>query len=475
MGVSALRWICGAGFALLTVGCGGDDSGEATNDTSCSGVAGCEATDTGSTTPSTPTGVATDSPETTPTGADTAVATDTAGTSTSSREDTTGESTGGATGDTTAGTTGAEGCDQDGELDPTCVERDSATPICAPGGVCVACTAHVQCPGTACHLDALDPLSGSCFDPTEALWIDNQAACPGLGTELAPYCSLADTAALLGPGDVRVLRILGGQPYAERATFDGDLTVALIGVGDPVIEGNPAQQSATLSFDNGATAYAAGLHLDGNALSHGMLCNSSSVRLENSSIIGNAGWGGFGFEPCTLDLRRAVLVGNEDGGLRLAGGALALTNSTVGLNGVGGNSSGLRIEDGQVDILYSTVAGNNGAGADSLECSNAVGSIRNSIVQGADVLSIELDCFPLVMENNGLDSANFASGSNIEVSPYAAATFVDPAAGDFRLAAPRLSPFGDVAQWVAGDPELDADGTPRPMGGASGYAGIDEP
>jgi hypothetical protein len=43
------------------------------------------------------------------------------------------------------------------------------------------------------------------------------------------------------------------------------------------------------------------------------------------------------------------------------------------------------------------------------------------------------------------------------------------------LAAPPLTPYGDVALWVEGDPLDDAEGTPRPTDGSLGYAGIDEP
>ncbi len=53
--------------------------------------------------------------------------------------------------------------------------------------------------------------------------------------------------------------------------------------------------------------------------------------------------------------------------------------------------------------------------------------------------------------------------------------FNDADDGDFRLGAPPLTPFGDIALWVEGDPPVDADGTERPLDGSLGYAGADEP
>ena len=106
---------------------------------------------------------------------------------------------------------------------------------------------------------------------------------------------------------------------------------------------------------------------------------------------------------------------------------------------------------------------------------NASGTLRNSIAQGVDPFSIALDCFMFDFQHNALDNSNFAQGTNTQVPLYDPIQFVDPDIGDFRLVAPRLSPYGDVALWETGDPLYDADGTARPTDGSLGYAGIDEP
>lgn len=425
--------------------------------------------------------------------------------------------------------TGEPGCENEGQLDPSCMELDGARPYCsdslcvscdvaggdafcgeldaaAPGcdaesgscspcdvldhnpcveanpvcgasGQCEPCTEHAQCSTGACHRAADDPLFGYCFADDEVIYIDASATCPGLGTAEEPACSLLEVSESLSPGINRVLRLAPGTPHLQRGNFAGKSTVAIIGDGgEAVVAGAPGQNSATLRIESEVRAYIANLDLRGNAFSHGVLCNNATVHMETTRIRDNDGWGVFDFDPCTLDFDRVVIANNEDGGIRLDEGSLSLVNSVVGANGIGGASTGVRVENGDVQILYSTIAGNDGAGSDSIECTNATGVLRNSLIVGVDDTSIDLDCFPLIMEHNALDAANFSGGTNVEVPAYSAVQFNGPNEGDFTLAAPPLSPYGDIAQWEEGDPPLDADGTPRPMGeDVLGFAGVDEP
>jgi hypothetical protein len=199
------------------------------------------------------------------------------------------------------------------------------------------------------------------------------------------------------------------------------------------------------------------------------------VWIDDTEIAGNAGWGIFDTAPCNLTVRRGTLHHNETGGIRLFGGTLDLVNATIAVNGDGSSGPGIDLQFASINALYSTIVGNDGATSDSITCNMAEGVLRNSIVQGVSNFSISLDCFGFMFTRNALDNSNFAQGTNVLVPVYNSIQFVDPANGDFRLEAPPLSPFGDVAQWEEGDPVLDADGTPRPTDGSLGYAGIDEP
>lgn len=351
-----------------------------------------------------------------------------------------------------------------------------AAPVCDASGACVACTAHDECATGACHLGGDDPLEGRCFLPDEVIHVDNEAPCPGVGTEDEPLCSLSAAAQRVAPGDARVLRVSGGTPYLERASFAGAITLAIVGEGSPSIRGVPGQQAASLVFDDGVVAYVRGVDLDGNEATHGVSCSFGSLRIEDSRIRNNDGWGLFDFDPCTIELDRVVISGNEDGGIRVSGGQLSLVNTAVAVNGIGASSTGVRLLGGvEAHILYSTIAGNNGSGSDSIECSGASGTLRNSIVVGVDAPSIALDCFPLVMSHNALDANNFATGTNVAVGTYSSIYFTNPSQGDMTLSAPPLTPYGGVALWAEGDPAIDIEGTPRPTNGSLGYAGVDEP
>lgn len=352
-----------------------------------------------------------------------------------------------------------------------------ASPVCDDSGACMACTAHDQCPAGACHLGADDPLVGHCFLPEEVIYVDNEAPCPGLGTQDEPMCSFATAAELVEVGESRVLRVSGGTPYVERTMFTGALTVAIVGEGGiPSIRGNPVQQAASIIFEDGVIAYLRDVDLDANAMTHAVACSFGSLYFERVRMRNNDGWGLFDFDPCTIAMDRVVVANNEDGGVRVSGGTFSLVSSTVAVNGIGASSSGLRLLGGvAADILYSTIAGNNGSGSDSIECTGTTGTLRNSIVVGVNAPSIALECFPLMMSHNALDSANFAAGTNVAVGPYNAAYFSSPAQGDMTLSAPPLTPYGDIALWVEGDPLFDIEGTPRPTDGSLGYAGIDEP
>jgi hypothetical protein len=351
------------------------------------------------------------------------------------------------------------------------------SPVCGDTGACVACTEHAECPDTACHLSDNDPLVGACFEPSEVIWVDTTAICPGLGTEMSPSCSLNGTLGSLPDGAVNVIKLVAPPaPIQVRATASGAFTVAIVGVeGVPVLSGDPTSAGGALVVGGSALAYVHNLRLNGNPLSHGLTCTGAEVWLTDSEIRGNAGWGIFDTGPCNLALRRGTLHHNTLGGIRVIGGTLGLDNATIAVNGNGSAGPAIDLQFGSLDILYSTIAGNDGGGSDSLTCNATTGSIRNSIVQGVNSFSIELDCFDLDMEHNALDNSNFANGTNVQVPLYAPIQFVDPANGDFRLQAPPLSPFGDIALWVDGDPLFDADGSERPTDGSLGYAGIDEP
>jgi hypothetical protein len=167
-----------------------------------------------------------------------------------------------------------------------------------------------------------------------------------------------------------------------------------------------------------------------------------------------------------------------NGGVVIGAGRFRLINSVVAANG-GVGALGAAVElVGSDDalILYSTIVGNQSSDVDSLECSNTVAEIRNSIVSGAQSSSISSACDTndVSFVNSLVDSESFATGSNALVGATNPDWFADFQGGDFRLSAMAPMYWATVAQWMTGDPEHDLDGTPRPQD-EPGYPGADQP
>lgn len=347
-------------------------------------------------------------------------------------------------------------------------------PICNPTGACVPCAAHDECTTGACHLDPTDTLVGECFLEDELVFVDSNAVCPGDGSEATPNCSLADALASLVEDDVRVLRVAPGI-YDEGASLLVDATIAIVGNGGvPSLEGDGLGAPGLTLMDG--RVYTVATRVSNNVAGEGIRCSNATLWMQGSEVGGNADYGIFTDGPCAMRLDGSSVFNNLGGGIRLLGGSLVLDNASVGSNGNGVRGPGINAQFATVDILYSTVAGNDGVGSDSLQCLETEGTVRNSIVVGASGGSAALDCFQLDFATNAIDTLGFAGNGGVHVDEsYNPLWFNDADGGDFRLGAPPLTPFGDVALWVEGDPPVDADGTERPLDGSLGYAGADEP
>ncbi|MBC8068767.1 MAG: right-handed parallel beta-helix repeat-containing protein [Deltaproteobacteria bacterium] len=347
------------------------------------------------------------------------------------------------------------------------------SPICTADGACSPCTDHAECPDSACHIASDDPLVGECFDNSNVIWVDRSAICPGLGTELSPSCSLAQALVGITPGESWVVHAQGGTPYDEHVIADG-VTVAILGSGVPQLTGEPGLNDASLSIVSG-TVYLQGVRVRDNLQSHGIACGGGTLWMDQSEVRGNDEYGIYLTSPCEITVRRAGVHSNAGGGIRQFGGTLVLDNAVVARNGDGSRGPAINAQFSDVQILYSTIAGNDGVGNDSLQCLTATGTVRNSIVQGMDTGSVDLDCFVLDFSTNAIDTPSFVGADGVAVDAYDPQWFADPEEGDFRIVNAPFTQFGEVAVWQDGDPPLDADGTVRPVGGELGFAGVDEP
>lgn len=352
----------------------------------------------------------------------------------------------------------------------------ASQPVCdTVSGSCAACSTHDDCPESACHVGDDDPLLGACFLPEEVIWVDGTAACPGAGTEDDPTCSLTAAVNSVDEGESAAIFLVAGDPYDEDVQASVAATIAIRGVGSPSIVSEDATAQPSLDVRDGARVYLSNVRLNDNTSESAIECRNASVVIDDVEIADNGRWAVFTTGPCAIDIGAARVHHNTLGGVRMLGGMLSLDNAAIGANGNGSAGPGVQLFHADIDAVYSTIAGNDGFGPDTLQCEGDVGgSVRNSILHGADPESVELDCFSLTMDFNAVDSSSFGSGTNTEIGAFVGAYFSDLSEGVFTLGAPPLTPYGGVAQWQKNDPRFDADGTARPLDEA-GYAGVDQP
>ena len=343
----------------------------------------------------------------------------------------------------------APACQSAGELAGHCVQctalNDNAcegnSPVCDDGtSSCVGCSFHEQCPDSACRI-----ATGGCFDPAQVFTVGNGG----------DYSSIDQAVTILGGGDEIVLRVISGPDFNQTVTVSGAGTAYALLDDDPsdmVLPQwvNTMDAAATLRVESGAEVYVQGLRLAGN-----LNAAHAAVEVDDASVY----------------LDRTAVVSNNGGGIALTGGAYALVrNCFVARNGDDlGSTTGIISTDSTLDVLYSTIAYNDGDTADSLQCTNTTGSIRNSIAVGSDPSSY--DCPGVTASQNAFDEA---VAGNTNVGAAMAGWFNIPAAGDVHLTAAGKAEFADIAQWQSGDPLVDIDGDARPNSdGAADVAGAD--
>jgi hypothetical protein len=361
-----------------------------------------------------------------------------------------------------------------------CTDDDAAactgaTPFCDDAYACGGCTRHAQCGGEqACDLE-----TGTCLDAA-VFWVDN-GVCPdiGFGTADDPHCDITTALSNLPELGTMTVRVVGGGPPYGRIALNtpGPGTVALIGVGRPVFDGD----TASLAVANGKRVYVEGIDFETGATATVNCTAGARLHLHDVRIRG--GTVGLHGDDCRLEVDRAVITAAETDGVSIEGGTdLRLRNSIVAGNGSGTEDSrGLRSASSTFDVVYSTIAANvsdpvfgGGPAPNNLVCSGGTGGpVRNSIVVGPGLST--MDCPWASVETSVVDTTRYAAEGVVVVDNYDETWFFDPVALDFHLR-DESGPFGDVASWQLGDPHVDLDGAARvAIPDAPGFAGADEP
>lgn len=353
------------------------------------------------------------------------------------------------TSDTSEGSSSDTGCDtvedcfpcsEAPDPDGACAAEFPDRPLCGPDGLCVACTAedtsactgtspvcdtgscvgctyHDQCSATACNM-----ATGACFDDTCVTEVD--------GDGDAEFTTIT---AALGDGCVIMLHEREGDiPYTEVVDLDA-MTVALLAASGerPRIQG--VGGGSTVNLTNSSALFMEGIDLRGNTESSGLEALDSEVYVDRVQIVQNSG-SGIVAEGSHVQVRNSFISGNGD-------------NFS--------ETTGIAVTDCTIEVTYATVVFNDGDGSDSFQCVSATGSVRNSIVIGADMSSF--DCPGVTASYTAFDDT-VAGDGNENVAPAMSGWFVNPAS-NFHLTSAGETVFEDVALWIAGDPANDIDGT----------------
>ena len=353
------------------------------------------------------------------------------------------------------------GCQLTAEPQAACADRDPSMPLCLDDGSCAACPADAVCPAvapacgcTACVSHDECPGGAACgFDDGECLsgavvYVDDQPACPGTGTEQDPFCSIQDAIDLVGDGGMGTIRVAphDGAGYVEGVQTLPNQVIGILGNGGLAVVSAPAEgATSVLSVpDDSTSVYVARVVLRGSTM-------APALSLEGGH----------------LDMQASRLSQNPGGSLYVGPGASAYVDNSMIATTTYTGGRGIDVDGGQVVVSYTSLV--IGAIDPTIVCTpGSTVEIRDSIVLNM-WSGNELDCEIFVFEAN-------VTTAEVGQPPYDFIWFENQFAGDLHLRPEGAAVFADYAQWNAGDPATDIDGDPRPrVDGTPDFPGADVP
>jgi hypothetical protein len=379
------------------------------------------------------------------------------------------------------------------EPGPTELACPPGAPHCGPTLACsTSCSQHEHC-GT--HR-ACDLVTGACI---ETVWwvratsvhcqppVDPQYV--PTGTLLAPFCSVAQAAAALDPGQAAIVRLdaLGPQLEAEPIVIDEGKRVALMAAPEArtpaEAELRAAHTSPMLTVRDGAALYVRGMGLgrQGVTIQPALACEGGRVWLDEAEVHGHGP--GVELVGCELHVRRSKIHSNVFDGIWTPPVEAALDTSVVFVEAsaiTNNGADGIDFEGASLLVSYSTIVANTNR---NVRCNQAAVTLRNSILLGPLAGSAG-DPEPAL----ACDRSAYADGHNVtngdlgfDIGGALDSWFVDHRVGDVRVREGSSNPFDGVGRWSLGEPIYDLVGTLRPARGVVvggevvTYAGAHEP
>lgn len=358
------------------------------------------------------------------------------------------------------------GCQSDAE----CAGKDAARPACI-SGTCQPCTRNYQCVDSACDDD------GRCHDKGKILTVDDTAGMCRMKNDPVgkPYCRIADALADSGLAnktkDLILLKpsSVGGY-FVDGSFLSVTKTVRLVGVrrvrtDDPVIVREPIDilgNGLSVGIDD---IQIAGVTASGDV--PGIRCAKNglpdlgvTIRWSKVTSVPT-----FGFTSDFCSPLRLISNSFTGNGAKTPGGGIKISNAsdvTLYNNIIAANSqAGLILGFGSgasPKIAYNTITANTCAGKGcNLSCGTLSDvPIRYSIMAGAAANGIDGNCKP----DNSVVPTGYTEGTN-NLQGFMPA-FVDPASGNFHLAASGNTTLRKNEPNPAVG--YDIDGDPRPAG-----------
>ena len=280
------------------------------------------------------------------------------------------------------------------------------------------------------------------------MYVDDQPACPGTGTEQDPFCSIQDAIDLVGDGGMGTILVAphDGAGYVEDVQTLPNQVIGILGNGGLAVVSAPAEgATSVLSVpDDSTSVYVARVVLRGSTM-------APALSLEGGH----------------LDMQGSRLSQNPGGSLYVGPGAsVHVENSMIATTTYTGGR-GIDVDGGEAVVSYSSMV--IGAIDSTVVCTQgSVVEIRDSIVLNM-APGNEFDCETSVFEGS-------VTTADVGQPPYDFVWFDNQFAGDLHLRPEGAAVFADYAQWNTGDPATDIDGDPRPrVDGTPDFPGADVP
>lgn len=347
------------------------------------------------------------------------------------------------------------GCTECAADDVSSCEDESQ--YCDATGACGGCFEHAQCGDAGCDL-----VTGACLNPRLAYWLQTPLCDTEMfyGNEDEPYCDVDSVQENLDDFGSITLHLVGGTYDVSLAVNSANTLVVV--ADEPSILGD----TGALDVSANGRVFVQGTRLtslSGPTIACG---GQGTVWVRGSEIVGGVA-AGVDANTCDITIEQTLIGDNGAQGVVSINSDVVVLSTAV-LNNAGG---GLEVNGGSLLLSHATVANN---GRSNVNCGGGPATVRNSVVMQSTGASFA-GCGDMNIRKSVVDVQRLANAeAGVRHAAFSADFFVSLRGTDPH--ATRHAPFGSVATWEVGDPNVDIDGDALATAvGALNWAGCDLP